>query len=131
VSAENVSVVRAIYERWNGNESTSDLVAEDLEYINPPYAIETGVRRGRHSLRLVREAYPEFHLEPERFIDAGEEIVVPASITGRSVSGVEVNTRQTYVWTVRGGVAVRFRWFNELDEALAAVGLSADGPAAT
>jgi hypothetical protein len=57
----------------------------------------------------------------------GDEVIVPGTITGRSVSGVEVNTRQTYVWTVRDGRAVRFRWFNQLEEAFAAVGLEPDG----
>jgi ketosteroid isomerase-like protein len=122
VSDANVAVVRAIYELWERGESVRELVAGDLEYVNPPYAVETGVRRSRGALARVRDAYPEFHVRPERFIDAGDEIVVPAHITGKSVSGVEINTRQTYVWTVRDGLAVRFRWFNDLDEALAAAG---------
>ncbi len=122
----NAVLVRAIYERWARNESTRDLIAEDVEYVNPPYAVESGVRHGRAALAKVREVYPDFRVNPERFIDAGEHVVVPSSIVGTSVSGVEVNTRQTYVWTVQDGRAVRFQWFNELEEALAAVGLSQD-----
>jgi hypothetical protein len=30
------------------------------------------------------------------------------------------------VWSIRDGRAVRFRWFNELAEALAAVGVAPD-----
>ena len=126
MASANVELVRAIYERWERGESTRDLVDDDLEYVNPPYAVESGIRRGRRALAKIREVYPEFHVAAERFIETGDEVIVPSSVAGRSVSGVEVNTRQTYVWTVRDGRAIRFRWFNELEEALAAVGLSTD-----
>ena len=46
MSQANVEIVRSIIERIAKRESTVDLVAEDLEYINPPYAVEAGVRRG-------------------------------------------------------------------------------------
>jgi ketosteroid isomerase-like protein len=126
VASPNVDLVRTIYERWERGESTRGLVDEDLEYVNPPYAVESGVRRGRGALARIREVYPEFHVVAERFIEAGNEVIVASSITGTSVSGVEVRARQAYVWTIRDDRAIRFRWFNELDEALAAVGLSAD-----
>lgn len=124
MASANVELVRRIYELWERDESAGDLVAEDLEYVNPPYAVESGVSRGRGALAKVRAVYPDFRARPERFIDAGEDVVVPVAITGTSVSGLRVDTRQAYVWTVKDGQAVRFRWFNELDEALAAVGLS-------
>jgi hypothetical protein len=40
------------------------------------------------------------------------------------VSGVLVEWRQGYIWNVRDGRAVSFRWFNDPDEALAAAGVS-------
>jgi hypothetical protein len=39
--------------------------------------------------------------------------------------------RQGYVWTVEGGRAVRFEWFNRPEEALAAVGLQASADTAS
>jgi hypothetical protein len=36
-------------------------------------------------------------------------------------SGADVERRQGYAWTIRAGKAVRFRWFNDPDQALAAV----------
>jgi ketosteroid isomerase-like protein len=131
VSEANIEIVRAIYGAWERGDSVRGLVDDDLEYVNPPYAVESGIRRGRDALARVRDVYPDFHVRPERFIDLGEDVVVPSSITGTSVSGVEVNTRQTYVWTIRDGRAVRFCWFNELDEALADAGTdgSTDEPA--
>jgi ketosteroid isomerase-like protein len=125
MSGANVDLVHTIYELGARNESPGRPSSADLEYVNPPYAVESGVRHGRDALARVRDVYPEFRVRAERFIDAAEDVVVPGEITGTSVSGVEVKTRQTYVWTVRDGRAVRFRWFTDLEEALAAVGLAA------
>jgi hypothetical protein len=52
-------------------------------------------------------------------------VLVIARLTGRaSGSGVEIDTQQGYIWTVRDGVAVRFRWFRRPHEALEGAGLS-------
>ena len=99
------------------------LIDAELEYVNPPYALESGTRRSRSTLGKVREVYPDFRVEPERFVDAGEHVVVIGIARGTSASGVEAQWRQGYVWTVRDGKAVRFRWFNQPEEALKAVGL--------
>jgi ketosteroid isomerase-like protein len=123
VPARNVALVREIYELWNRNEPAGHLIDAELEYVNPPYAVESGVRRGRDALARVRDIYPEFNVRAERFIESGDQVIVPSAITGTSVSGVEVSSRQTHVWTVRDGRAVRFSWFNDLDEALAAAGV--------
>ena len=79
---------------------------------------------GRGTLGKIREVYPDFHVEPERFVDAGEDVAVIGIARGTSDSGLETQWRQGYVWTVRDGKAVRFRWFNDPNEALKAVGLS-------
>jgi ketosteroid isomerase-like protein len=124
MSRENVELVRAIYGRWGEGESAGELIDPNLEYVNPPYAVESGTRRGRRTLTKIREVYPDFRVEPERFIDAGEEIVVIGTARGTSASGLEAQWRQGYVWTVRDGRAIRFRWFNRPGEALEAVGLA-------
>jgi ketosteroid isomerase-like protein len=122
VSEQNVELVRRIYALWSAGESTRELIDPNLEYVNPPYAVEAGVAFGRGRLASIREVYPDFRVEPERFVDAGEEVVVVAVARGTSVNGLEINWRQGYVWTVRDGRAVRFRWFNDPAEALRAVG---------
>jgi uncharacterized protein len=124
MSHENLELVRSIYRLWSEGESTRHLIDPDLEYVNPPYAVESGTRRDRRALGKIREVYPDFRVEPERFVDAGEEIVVIGTARGTSASGVEAQWRQGYVWTVRDGRAVRFRWFNRPSEALEAVGLA-------
>jgi ketosteroid isomerase-like protein len=121
VSEENVQLVRSIYELWSKNESAKHLIDPQLEYVNPSYAVESGTRRDRSTLGKIREVYPDFHVEPERFVDGGEDVAVIGIARGTSASGLEAQWRQGYVWTVRDGRAIRFRWFNDPDEALKAV----------
>jgi ketosteroid isomerase-like protein len=123
MSEENVQVVRTIYELWGRGEPARHLIDPQIEYVNPSYAVESGTRRGISALGRVRDVYPDFHVEPERFVDAGEEVVVIGTARGTAASGVQAQWRQGYVWTVREGKAVRFRWFSNPQEALEAVGL--------
>jgi ketosteroid isomerase-like protein len=125
MSAKNVAVVRRIYEAWDREESARDFIASDVEYVNPSYAVEPGVRQGRASFRVVRETYQDFRLAIERYVDAGDEdVVVLARYTasGRG-SGVQLEGEHGYVWTIRDGLAVRFRWFQSHREAFEAAGL--------
>ena len=124
MSPENVELVREIYDLWSRDESARHLIDPQLEYVNPSYAVESGTQHSRSTLGKIREVYPDFRVEPERFVDAGENVVVIGVARGTSASGVEAQWRQGYVWTVRGGRAIRFRWFNQPAEALEAVGLT-------
>jgi ketosteroid isomerase-like protein len=125
MSEANVQTVETIYRLWSENRSTRHLIDRELEYVNPPYAVESGTRHSSRALASVREVYPDFRVEPERFGDAGEDVVVIGTARGTTRSGAPAIWRQGYVWTVRDGVAVRFRWFNHPHEALDAVGLDA------
>jgi ketosteroid isomerase-like protein len=125
MSRENVDAVRRIYDAWDRAESARDFISPDVEYVNPPYAVEPGVRHGRASFRVVRETYEDFSLAVERYLDAGgDDVVVLARYTasGRG-SGVQLEGEHGYVWTIRDGLAVRFRWFQSHREAFEAAGL--------
>jgi hypothetical protein len=62
----------------------------------------------------------------ERFVDSGgEDVVVLGHYTASGgASGVQLEGEHGYVWTVRDGLAVRFRWFQSHAEALEAAGVS-------
>jgi ketosteroid isomerase-like protein len=123
VSEQNVDVVRNIYRQWSESRSARDLIDPELEYVNPAYAVESGTIHSRGALGKIREVYPDFRVEPERFVDAGENVVVIGLARGTTASGAVAQWRQGYVWTIRDGKAVRFSWFNQPAEALKAVGL--------
>ncbi|MEX2196492.1 MAG: hypothetical protein WD844_14500 [Thermoleophilaceae bacterium] len=120
------AVVRGIYASWHEGRSARDWIAEELEYVNPPDAVEPGTRRGRATLRVPFEAYEQFDVTPEEYLEAGaDRILVLATVRVRARrSGVEDTTRQGYLWTVRDGRAIRFEWFREPAQALRAVGIS-------
>ena len=126
MSQDNVDLVRRIYDAWDREESARDFIADDVEYVNPSYAVEPGIRHGRASFKVVRETYEDFRLTIERFIDAGgDDVLVLARYTGSGRgSGVPVEGEHGYVWTVREGKAVRFQWFQSHQEALEAAGVA-------
>jgi ketosteroid isomerase-like protein len=94
--------------------------------VNPPDAIEGGVLHGRKSFARIRDAYEDVEVVPQRYVDAGDDVVVIAKLLV-GTRGLHTETTQGYVWTVRDGQAVRFRWFNDPAQALAAVGQDASG----
>jgi ketosteroid isomerase-like protein len=127
MSGENVELVRRIHEQWDREQSVRGLVAEDLEYVNPSYAVEPGIRIGRDAFGSVRETYPDFMFHIDRYVDAGDDVVVLGRYTASGgASGIELEGDHGYVWTIKDGVAVRFQWFQSHREALEAAGLAVD-----
>jgi ketosteroid isomerase-like protein len=126
VSEQNLAIVRQIYDAWDGDGSAREFIAEDVEYVNPSYAVEPGTRVGRKSFSVVRDTYEDFKIRVERIIDAGgDDVVVLARYTASgTVSRVPLEGEHGYVWTLRDGQAVRFQWFMSHAEALEAAGLS-------
>jgi ketosteroid isomerase-like protein len=130
VSAANVDLIRRIYDAWSREESARDYIAEDVEYVNPSYAIERGVRRGRRSFAAVRDTLADYRVRPIDYVDAGDDDVVVLAVFEASGtdSGVPLTGEQGFIWTVRDGQAVRFRWFNSHREALNAAGVEPGKP---
>ena len=54
MSEESVNVVRAIYAAWLEGASARGFMDSDIEYVNPPDAVETGTLRGPKSFGLIR-----------------------------------------------------------------------------
>ena len=87
-------------------------------------------RYGKEGLKELfasyMEAFDALSLEPQEFIDAGDQIVVSLHqrVRGKG-SGVEVVGNIAHVWTMRGGAPFRLRIFGDKDSALRT--LSAEG----
>jgi hypothetical protein len=67
-----VELIRSIYRLWDEEESVRHLIDPDLEYVNSPNAVESVTRHSRGALDKVREVYPDFRVEPERFVEGIE-----------------------------------------------------------
>ena len=68
MSHENVELVRGIYAAWAAGTSARGFMDPDIEYVNPPDAVETGTLRGPGSFGLIRDAYDDVEVRPNRFI---------------------------------------------------------------
>jgi ketosteroid isomerase-like protein len=135
MSQENVEIVRRVYEAVARRDSASVLDLYDREFVSdisrlPEYAL-TGqtIIRGRDELRSSwrewYEVWESFEDECEELIDAGEYVISAVTRRGRGrASGAEASTQVAGVWTIRNGRVVRTVWFQSVEEALEAAGLS-------
>ncbi len=126
-----MELVRRIHGIWasDGLGAATELLDPGIEWVNPDDAVEPGVRRGLPSVieadKSVNLSFDDVELDIEDFLDAGDHVVVIATLHARGRgSGATVNRRQGYVWTIANGRAVRFSWFNDPAVALEAAGLS-------
>jgi ketosteroid isomerase-like protein len=106
-----------------------ELLAEDVEWVNPPEAVEPGTRRGadrfNRAVANVFTAWDDVRFEIERVIDSGDDVVVLGKLHGHIHGpGMEVDSQHGQVWSFRDGRVTRMRWTNSHREALEAAGVS-------
>jgi ketosteroid isomerase-like protein len=136
MSRENVELVRATYELDLFTAAPNqidrvfrDYVDEEFElHLPPDYPEGEPVFRGRGGfdqlIAMLSETWSEWRLEPERFLDAGDRVVVFARIVGMGeASGAPFELETTHVWTIHAGRATSVRAYRDRSEALEAAGL--------
>jgi ketosteroid isomerase-like protein len=138
MSEENVALVQRLYEEGDLLQTTPEqidrLFREDLDEnfefrLPADYPEGQPVFRGRTGIddlrAMLSETWDEWHFEPERLLDADDQVVVFAHIIGRGgSSGAPVELETTHVWTVRAGRAISVHAYRDRAEALKAAGLS-------
>ena len=123
-----MEIVRRVYAAWERGDvpGPSELLDPGVEYVNPAGAIEPGTRRGlgefTQALQKVFESYEYWRADMEKAEAIGDRVVVVVRyrLRGRG-SGVEIEGRESALWTVRDGKVVRYEWFHGPDDAAAAV----------
>jgi len=124
-----VETVRAIYECWRRGDfrATADKVATDFEWKQVHGVVEPGSHVGadaNRALRSIFEVYEDLRVEAEEYVDAGDTIVVVARAHGTALrSGLHMDQRLAFVWTVREGKPVQMEQYPNREDALKAVGL--------
>jgi ketosteroid isomerase-like protein len=132
MSQENVEIVREVFESFlSGNQKrTARLVEPEVEFHGTVGGLEEG--RIAHGLPQIvetfeeedLEAWEERRLEPEEFIDAGDDVVVLLHEYRRGRgSGVELESDTAVVFAVCDGRVVRIQGYMDRDAALVAAGL--------
>ena len=136
MSAENVEVVRRLYEQLAAGDSEGAFEVYDPEIewdgSRVPWLLELGfdpVYRGHDGVRAVLRsffaAWESIEYCPRELVDAGDDVVALVEISARGrASGIEVAYEHPQVWTLRDGKVVRMRVFADRAEALRAVGLA-------
>ena len=131
MSQENVEIVRRTHEVANarGFDAVADQFDPDIECIPPVSAPTAGTYRGLDEIRALisewRDHFDDFGFDPERFVDAGDQVVVFGRQRGRAkTSGMDIGESQAHVYTVRDGKIVHWHMFHDRREALKAAGLS-------
>ena len=126
MSQENVEIVRHIYESGlfdRDPEELLELATPDVEYVNPPYAVEPGVRYGlvavAQAMRRFAEVWEESRHELRELYDCGDIVVAAVSwhIRNRG-SETELVNEEAHTWTLREGRIARFEWGQDLGTAL-------------
>jgi len=128
----NAEVVQAIYDAWAREERPGpvDLLDAQIEYVNPAGALEPGTRRGlrgfAEAVAKTDEGWDAWEMKLERLHVAGDRVAVVVQYRARGRgSGVELEGRESALWTIRDGKAVRYEWFHGPGDALDVLGLEA------
>ena len=139
MSRETVEVVRSLYGLGGdafinagadaADRAFSDHLDEQFEVRLPSdYPEGEPVFRGRAGLEemfaMLADTWGKWRFELDRFVDAGERVVVFVRILAEGgASGVPIERETTHVWTIRGGRAVSMHVYRDRSQALEAVGL--------
>ena len=137
MSAENVELVRALYEAWNGvngRDKVPAFLSDDFEFVNPPHAVEPGTRRGNdgwsEAMNSLDAAFHEYRHELGEVRDLGDRVLCFTTFVARtSADSIDMRQDEPQLWTVRDAEVTRLQWFHDRAEALEAAGLSGQRPA--
>jgi ketosteroid isomerase-like protein len=128
-----ISDLRKAYESFNRGDVAATVTAmdADIEWTEPSEFPGGKTYHGHAGvieyLTQSRAAWAEVHSEPERFIPAGNKIVVFVHARVRAEGSAETqDVRLADVYTFRNGKAVQMRAFADRQDALHWVGLGGE-----
>lgn len=128
MSEENVEIIRRGYKQFTAAgeiRAHPDLVWDVTNLGWPEQQIYDGPEGAMQFMAEWADAWDDWEMEAEEYIDAGERVVVIVNQQGRSkATGIPVEMRFGQVWTLRDAQAIRMQLYADPDEALKAVGLS-------
>lgn len=113
-TAGNVELARAGYAAFAAGDipGVLALMSEDVVWSTPDSIAFGGVYRGPEGaldfFTKLPQNFAELRVEPERYIDAGDTVVVQGRHRGRTVSGNSFDVPWVHLWTYRDGKATSF-----------------------
>jgi SnoaL-like domain len=136
MSEARIAAVELFIECWNSREVEPMLAitSEDFEYVNPPNAVEPGVRRGSDGIRQVMEAQwdalgEEARLDIDRIHEPeGDQLIAQGTVSrGMPGSDARVGNKLVLGWTFDEDRLIRIEVLgagSSYHDALADAGLS-------
>ena len=136
MSLDNVELVESSYrllaELREGTPGTlehafGETFDERLEVCIPDaYPEGAQVFRGRDGLQRWiasnKEAWEEWRFEPERFLEAGDQVVVLVHVVARGgASGIHLDRQTGHLWTIADGRVTRCEVYLDPSQAFQAV----------
>ena len=120
-----MEIVRSVYEALARDEFPVEILDPEIEYVNPVGAVEEGTRHGipafRRAVAEVFKGWATWHMEPEQFTAVGNQVAVVVRYRARGrASGVELEGRESALFTLREGKVVRYEWYHDPGDALRA-----------
>ena len=131
MSQESVEIIRRAFEAFRADDFEDWFATMSPDIKAFPNPREPGAKAqydGREGvLEYVRSWYAgwdEYTVEPTRFIEVDDYVIVAARETGTAKqSGVRVEEEFSHVFRLQDGQTVEWRQFGPLRKALGAVGL--------
>ena len=127
MSQENVEIIRRGWEHWSATgelRAHPDFVWDVSNLGWPGRLVFAGVEGANEFIAEWADAWDDWEIEVEEYIDAGERVVAIVNQRGRAKgTGVPVEMQLAQVWAFRDGQAIRMEMYSSLDEALEAAGL--------
>ena len=126
VSKANIELVRQIYRDGLIDQNPDVLLAlatADVEYVNPPEAVDPGTRRGPVEFRGAFQNLSAHFVAPRnelrQLFDFGDRVVASVIFRARSTgSNIEITQEEAHTWTLSDGLIARFEWGRDLQAAL-------------
>jgi ketosteroid isomerase-like protein len=129
MSQGNVEIARGAFEHFlQTGDQQWDVIDREIEVYDHDIP-DAGTYRGHEGyaswLADWGEAWEDFSMEAERWIDAEDRVVFVFQLTAKGKgSGVEVKRRDAMVISFRDGKWIRLDYYNNESQALEAVGLT-------
>ena len=129
MSEQNAEIVRAAYEAFDRGDldAVSELQDPAVEWRTSEEDPDAAIHSGREAVRRYFEGYletfPGLRAELEECVGVSErQVLTTVRYTGRArASGMEMDWRQSVLYTLRAGLIVRVEEYFDRDQALEAV----------
>jgi uncharacterized protein len=121
--ASNVDLVRSGVESFNRGDLEAVIELFDPDVVIRDPGRTGGTFRGHRGLRSFwaewLENWTEYEVDPQEFVEEGDEVFVAATQTGRaSLSGIDVTQDVFLVFRIRDGRVVEYRLYADREPAL-------------